>query len=309
MPEPAWLNDPANAELRGARRSRSQRGAAAARRGRRRTLGAGSFLHSIPNRQNTRQEVIRVDWQMNNSLALDRTLYARSVEDDRGRRTVFQHRACPTLRRRSPMSRARFSSRQLMTTIRSNILNEASVQYLEQRDRLRVWRRRAQHAIGVWHHHPGALPGKPQRPDPVHSVAGRPLGDRRQPAVRQRIQEPHVHRQPLVAAREPLLQDGGCCWRSSRRTRSPGAARRARFNFRAGGGFTAFQNFLRGNRDGACGANCDYTEPAIEVDSHTCARTATSSSRRTPGACGRTSRSSTACAMPCIPPITTRTTS
>jgi hypothetical protein len=47
-----------------------------------------------------------------------------------------------------------------------------------------------------------------------------------------------------------------------------GSGTQGSFNFRAGGGLTAFQNFLRGNRDGACGADCDYTEPEIEVDSH-----------------------------------------
>jgi hypothetical protein len=39
------------------------------------------------------------------------------------------------------------------------------------------------------------------------------------------------------------------------------------FSFGVGGGRTAFQNFLTGNRDGACGASCTYTEPEIEVPS------------------------------------------
>jgi hypothetical protein len=37
------------------------------------------------------------------------------------------------------------------------------------------------------------------------------------------------------------------------------------FGFVAGGGFTAFQNFLRGNAGGACGAGCTYTEPEREI--------------------------------------------
>ncbi|HET7698353.1 MAG TPA: TonB-dependent receptor [Vicinamibacterales bacterium] len=37
------------------------------------------------------------------------------------------------------------------------------------------------------------------------------------------------------------------------------------FRFAAGGGFTAFQNFLRGNSGGACGNGCTYSETDIDV--------------------------------------------
>ena len=37
------------------------------------------------------------------------------------------------------------------------------------------------------------------------------------------------------------------------------------FLFGSGGGFTAFQNFLRGNAGGACGGSCGYSETDIDV--------------------------------------------
>jgi hypothetical protein len=37
------------------------------------------------------------------------------------------------------------------------------------------------------------------------------------------------------------------------------------FLFQSGGGFTAFQNFLRGNPRGACGGRCSYSETDIDV--------------------------------------------
>jgi hypothetical protein len=37
------------------------------------------------------------------------------------------------------------------------------------------------------------------------------------------------------------------------------------FGFQAGGGFTAFQNFLRGNAGGACGQPCTYSETDIDA--------------------------------------------
>ena len=41
-----------------------------------------------------------------------------------------------------------------------------------------------------------------------------------------------------------------------------------RFTFAAGGGRTAFQNFLTGNRDGLCGNACNYTESEIDITNH-----------------------------------------
>ncbi|HQZ16945.1 MAG TPA: TonB-dependent receptor [Vicinamibacteria bacterium] len=46
-----------------------------------------------------------------------------------------------------------------------------------------------------------------------------------------------------------------------------GSGTQGSFNFGVAGGRTAFQNFLTGNRDGACGSTCTYTEPTIEVAS------------------------------------------
>jgi carboxypeptidase family protein len=40
------------------------------------------------------------------------------------------------------------------------------------------------------------------------------------------------------------------------------------FAFVAGGGRTAFQNFLTGNRDSLCGAGCTYSEAEIDVTNH-----------------------------------------
>ena len=45
------------------------------------------------------------------------------------------------------------------------------------------------------------------------------------------------------------------------------SATQGSFNYAAGGGYTAFQNFLRGNANGACGSGCTYTEPEREIGS------------------------------------------
>ena len=42
-----------------------------------------------------------------------------------------------------------------------------------------------------------------------------------------------------------------------------GSGTQGSFSFGVAGGRTAFQNFLTGNRDGACGSTCSYAEPTI----------------------------------------------
>ena len=64
---------------------------------------------------------------------------------------------------------------------------------------------------------------------------------------------PHTIRSGALVAVEDEEEDSNC-------QASPGV-----FYFGAGGGYTGFQNFLRGNRDGSCEGNCAYFEDVVEV--------------------------------------------
>src|SRR5262249_17613339 len=44
--------------------------------------------------------------------------------------------------------------------------------------------------------------------------------------------------------------------------------RQGSFVFATGGGRTAFQNFMTGNRDGLCGTPCTYSEAQLDVTNH-----------------------------------------
>jgi hypothetical protein len=48
---------------------------------------------------------------------------------------------------------------------------------------------------------------------------------------------------------------------------APGDYTQGSYLFRAGGAFTGFQNFLRGNADGACGRGCFYGESESDIKS------------------------------------------
>lgn len=64
---------------------------------------------------------------------------------------------------------------------------------------------------------------------------------------------PHTIRSGALVAVEDEEEDSNC-------QGSPGV-----FFFSSGGGFTGFQNFIRGNRDGACGTGCMYIEDQVEL--------------------------------------------
>jgi hypothetical protein len=53
-----------------------------------------------------------------------------------------------------------------------------------------------------------------------------------------------------------------------RKNENAGNETQGRFIFAAGGGRSAFQNFLTGNNDGLCGTACTYTEAEIDVTNH-----------------------------------------
>ncbi len=61
----------------------------------------------------------------------------------------------------------------------------------------------------------------------------------------------------LTLARGAHQFKGGIFFAFEQKDELSTSATQGNFNFRAGGGRTAFQNFLTGNRDGLCGANCD----------------------------------------------------
>ena len=121
---------------------------------------------------------------------------------------------------------------QLTTTIRSNMLNELSLQFSSNAiksvygDNVRNTARRLRP------HHPGAVPGEPQRPDPA-SIQSPGIS---QPSARNQLFDNEYrnfthHRQPVLAARQPLVQG-----RVPVRVRAEGrdlrrARPRARFNF------------------------------------------------------------------------------
>jgi hypothetical protein len=265
VPDPRWLTDPTNANYV-APADRDPNAVALLSAWPAPNTGANSFLHSLPNQQATRQEVIRVDWQANaRSRVTGRYTHDLSETTEVG--GLFFNTAVPNVATTLTDVPGQIFVGQLTSTIGSSMLNEASVQYSsnaiasEYGDNAR--NQRSDYGLTISELFPenrnGLIPFV-QFPGVLSAIGANQLFDNnfRNVTITDNLsiqRTTHTYKMGMVLAFEQKNEISGSGTQGS-------------FNWRAGGGFTAFQNFLRGNRDGACGANCDYTEPGIEVDAH-----------------------------------------
>jgi hypothetical protein len=263
VPDPAWLTDPTNINYV-APADRDPNAVRLLDAWPPPNTGTGNFLHSLPNRQNTRQEVIRMDWQMNNRWRM-MGRYTHDLSNTTEVGGLFFNTAVPNVATTLTDVPGQILVAQLTATIRPNILNETSFQFSGNAiasiygDNAR--NQRSEYSLAIpelfAENRSGlipsiALPG-------ILSTIGAPQlfdNDYRNFTVTDNLswqRGNHSYKMGLLLAFE-------------QKNEISGSNTQGTFNFRAGGGFTAFQNFLRGNRDGACGTNCDYTEPEREVD-------------------------------------------
>ncbi|HXG88747.1 MAG TPA: hypothetical protein VNJ02_10455 [Vicinamibacterales bacterium] len=265
VPDPAWLTDPLNANYV-APADRDPNAVRLLQAWPAPNTGAGSFLHSIPNRQNTRQEVIRVDWQLN-----DRSRLTGRYTHDLSKTTevggLFFNTAVPDVATSLTDVPGQIFVAQLTSTIRSNLLNEASIQFSSNAissqygDNAR--NTRTSYGITIPELFPenrnGLIPFI-QLPGILSAIGANQLFDNDYKNL--------SFTDNLSWQRGSHSYKAGMLVTFEQKNEISGSGTQGSFSFRAGGGFTAFQHFLRGNRDGSCGTNCEYTEPAIEVDAN-----------------------------------------
>jgi hypothetical protein len=265
VPDPTWLTNPSNANYV-APADRDPNAVRLLEAWPAPNSGTGGFQHSIPNRQNTRQEVIRADWQMtNNSRFTGRYTHDLSETTEVG--GLFFGTAVPNVATSLTDVPGQIFVGQLMTTIRSNILNEVSVQFSGNSitsvygDNVR--NTRAAYGISIPELFPenrNSLIPFIQLPGVLSAIGANQLFDNDYKNL--------TFTDNLTWQRGNHSYKMGVLLAFEQKNEISGSGTQGTYNFRAGGGFTAFQNFLRGNRDSACGANCDYTEPELEIDSH-----------------------------------------
>lgn len=261
--DPAWLNDPGNANYV-APADRDPNAVKLLALWPQPNLGVNSFQETRPNDQDTRQEVVRLDWQINNRWRLmGRYTHDLSMTTEPG--GLFFTIAVPDVATTLTDVPGHVFVGQLTTTIRPNLLNELSFQFSgnaikSEYGKNAVNRRDAYGFTGpeLFAENRNALIPTISIAAPGPSLVGAPqLFDNKY--------RNYTVSNNLSWQRGNHAMKGGLLLAFEQKDEASGSETQGRFVFGAGGGRTGFQNFLTGNRDGLCGNNCTYTEPEREV--------------------------------------------
>ena len=261
--DPAWLNDPANSNYVAPER-RDPNAVRLLGLWPEPNLGVNSVQETRANEQKTRQEVLRMDWHMNDRWRLmGRYTHDLSMTTEPG--GLFFGVAVPDVATTLTDVPGHVAVAQLTTTITPSLLNEFSFQYsgnaIKSEYGPNAVNRRDAFGLTVpelFAENRNALIPTISIAAPGPSLAGAPQlfdNDYRNLTLSNN----------LSWQRGNHSLKGGLLFAFEQKNEASGSETQGRFSFGAGGGRTGFQNFLMGNRDGLCGNSCTYTEPEREV--------------------------------------------
>jgi Carboxypeptidase regulatory-like domain len=263
VPEASWLNDPANANyvdpaLRDPNAVRLLTAWPAA------NTGANRYIDTRPNDQDTRQEVIRLDWAPSARWRF-MGRYTHDLSETTEAGGLFFNTPIPDIATTQTRVPGHVFVAQAVTTISSSMLNELSFQFSgnaiksEYGDDVR--NTRADFGITIpelfAENREGLIPQVAI--SGLSSIGANQLFDNRY--------RNYTVADNLSWQRGNHTLKGGFLLAFEQKDELSASATQGSFNFAAGGGFTAFQNFLRGNAGGLCGAPCSYTESQREIGS------------------------------------------
>ena len=162
---------------------------------------------TAPNINNTRQEVVRVDYDLSDNWRLTGRYTHDLSETPRAAGLVLRHRpAFPAPPPPTPTCPARSRRSRVKSILGSNRLNEAAVSVQQQQDRRRQRRTAcATSARSSASSIPEVFPENINDLIPIIDVAGLGLLGANQ-LYSHPVSEPHLHRQLLVAARQSRVQ-------------------------------------------------------------------------------------------------------
>jgi hypothetical protein len=261
--DPAWLNDPANANyvppaLRDPNAVRLLEAWPAP------NTGTNQYRDSRANDQNTSQSVVRLDWNINPSWRLmARYTYDLSKTTEAG--GLFFNTPIPNIATTHTRVPGQVFVTQLTTTINSRTLNEFSFQFSgnaitsEYGDNVRNTR----DAYGLTI--PELFPENRNNLIPTVAVSG--LSSIGANQLFDNYYRNFTFADNLSYVTGDHTLKAGVLVAIEQKNELSTSGTQGSFSFAAGGGRTAFQNFLTGNPGAACGSSCTYTEPELEIDS------------------------------------------
>ena len=263
VPDTAWLNDATNAnyvapDLRDPNAVRLLSGWPAP------NLGTNRYQDTRPNEQDTRQEVIRVDWQASpNWRFMGRYTHDLSETTEAG--GLFFNTAVPNIATTETRVPGHVGVGQITTTISPRMLNEFSFQFsgnaIKSVYGSNARNKRDEFGLTI----PELFAENREGLIPQVAVTGlSSLGANQLFDNRYRN---YTVADNLSYQRGNHSVKGGFLFAFEQKDELSTSLTQGGFNFAAGGGFTAFQNFLRGNAGGLCGASCTYNEVETEIGS------------------------------------------
>src|SRR3954471_4814594 len=228
--------------------------------------GTARFVNSAPNINNTRQEVARVDYDINpNWRVTGRYTHDNSYTREPG--GLFLTLLVPNVATTDTNVPGQVAAAQLRTVIGGRSMNEFQFHFSGNKigtiNPDGTNNRRSQIGLNI----PEVYAENAGGYMPLVTVTGQ-------------LSQIGANQLIGIAYRNYTLTDSFSTQRGTHALKAGGLATfeqknenatnqtQGNFAFGTGGGRTAFQNFLTGNADGLCGTNCSYTEAEIDVTNH-----------------------------------------
>jgi hypothetical protein len=227
--------------------------------------GRTQFLTSNPGIQNTRQEVARVDYDINQNYRLTgRYSHDNSFTEEPG--GLFLNLVVPNVATTQTNVPGQVAAAVLRSTHGSNRLNEAQFQFSSNTigDENVAADRNLRSSLGLTM--PEVFPGNDLGVMPLVTITG--------------LSQIGANQLFRIEYRNYSLTDNFTWQRGDHgfkfgglvtfEQKNENAANQTQgnFGFGQGGGHTAFYNFLSGNVDGSCGNACTYSEAQTDVTEH-----------------------------------------
>lgn len=261
--DPAWLNDPANANyVAPALRDPNAVKLLAAWPAP--NTGTNQYISAAANRQDTTQYVGRLDWYVNPKWrVMARYTYDLSETTEPG--GLFFGTAIPDIATTITKVPGQVGVAQITTTINNRTLNELSFQFsgnaISSVYGANAKNKRTAYGLAI----PELYPENREQLIPTVAVTG--LSSIGAPQLFDNNYRNYTLSDNLSQQRGNHQLKGGFLFAWEQKNELSTSGTQGSFSFGAAGGRTGFQNFLLGNRDGVCGSSCSYTEPTIEVAS------------------------------------------
>lgn len=261
--DPAWLNDPTNANYV-APALRDANAVKLLSAWPQPNTGTNQYKSNVANKQDTTQLVGRVDWLINPNWRL-MARYTHDLSETTEVGGLFFGTAIPDIATTLTDVPGQVAVAQLTTTISPRMLNEFSFQFSGNAIKSvygdNVKNTRDAYGIAI----PELYAENRNKLIPTVAISG--LSSIGAPQLFDNKYRNYTVADNISYQWGNHQLKGGFLFAWEVKDELSGSGTQGSFSFTAGGGRTAFQNFLTGNAGGQCAASCSYTEPTIEIAS------------------------------------------